>query len=83
MSKKAKASSKNSPSISFLPLLTKPGVAIGKYAAVPGKHWQGCPGSDKEKRFLCSTLEFVAVHDFGDRKGAAFKMKEMGVRLLN
>ena len=44
------------------------------------KSWAGrCPASDKEKRFLCSILEFVAVHDFSFRKGPGFKLKEMGV----
>jgi hypothetical protein len=63
----------------FWPMLPKPVVAVGKYASVPGKYWDGCPSADKEKRFMCIVIEFVALHDFGDGvKGAGFKLKEMG-----
>ena len=38
----------------------------------------GAP-ADKDKRYLCSVIEFSAMHDFGDGiKGAAFQLKEMG-----
>jgi hypothetical protein len=61
------------------PTLSKPAVAVGKYVAVPGKYWQGCPTGDKEKRYLCTVVEFVALHDFGGGvKGADFQLKEMG-----
>ena len=63
----------------FWPMLSKPAIAIGKHASVPGKYWNGCPAADKEKRFMCIVVEFTAMHDFGDGvKGAGFKMKEMG-----
>ena len=52
---------------------------IGNFCTVSGKFWQGCPAADKEKRFLCTVIEFSALHDFGEgRKGAGFKLKEMG-----
>jgi len=60
-------------------MLSKPAIAIGKHASVPGKYWNGCPAADKEKRFMCIVVEFTVMHDFGDGvKGAGFKMKEMG-----
>ena len=60
-------------------MLSKPAIAIGKHASVPGKYWNGCPAADKEKRFMCIVVEFTAMHDFGDGvKGAGFKLKEMG-----
>ena len=63
----------------FWPMLSKPAIAIGKHASVPGKYWNGCPAADKEKRFMCIVVEFTAMHDFGDGvKGAGFKLKEMG-----
>ena len=63
----------------FWPMLPKTAVAVGKYASVLGKYWHGCPSADKEKRFMCIVVEFVALHDFGDGvKGASFKLKEMG-----
>ena len=73
------SSKKTVAALGFYPQLPKTAAAVGKYASVPGKHWDGCPASDKEKRFLCSILEFVAVHDFSFRKGPGFKLKEMGV----
>ena len=39
--------------------------AIGKYASVPGKFWNGCPDADKEKRYNCIVNEFLGVQDFG------------------
>jgi hypothetical protein len=46
---------------------------------VTGKYWKGCPAGDKDKRFLCTVVEFVAMHDFGGgTKGAGFQLKEMG-----
>ena len=60
-------------------MLSKPAIAIGKHASVPGKNCNGCPAADKEKRFMCIVVEFAAMHDFGDGvKGAGFKLKEMG-----
>ena len=33
----------------------------------------------REKRYLCTVIEFIAVHDFGGGiKGAGFQVKEMG-----
>ena len=66
-------------SAGFWPLLPKTAVAIGKFVSVLGKFWEGCPSADKEKRYKCIVVDFVAVHDFGaGRKGSAFKLKEMG-----
>ena len=63
----------------FWPMLTKTNAAVGKYCSVPGKFWDRCAAADKEKRYKCIVIDFVAVHDFGDgRKGSAFKLKEMG-----
>ena len=63
----------------FWPTLSKPAVAVGKHASVPGKYWTGCPSADKDKRFQCIVIEFAALHDFGDGvKGSGFKLKEMG-----
>ena len=60
----------------FWPMLSKPTIAIGKHASVPGKYWNGCPAADKEKRFMCIVVEFTAMHDFGDGvKGAGFKLR--------
>ena len=42
----------------FGPTLPKPAVAIGKFAAVPGIYWISCPAADKEKRYLCTVIEF-------------------------
>ena len=42
----------------FWPMLSKPAIAIGKHASVPGKYWNGCPAADKEKRFMCIVVEF-------------------------
>ena len=42
------------------PTLSKPAVAVGKFAAVPGKFWDGCPSADKDKRYLCTVVEFVS-----------------------
>jgi hypothetical protein len=65
--------------INYYPLLKRPQSAIGKFTSTPGKWWRGCPAADKEKRFKCIVVEFVACHDFGDSiKGAGFKCKEMG-----
>jgi hypothetical protein len=77
---KAKAPSQRAlTSSGFWPVLSKPAVAVGKHASVPGKYWTGCPAADKEKRFMCIVVEFVALHDFGDGvKGCGFKLKEMG-----
>ena len=76
---KKKPSQKALTSAGFWPLLPKTAVAIGKFASMPGKFWEGCPSADKEKRFMCVVVDFVAVHDFGGgRKGSAFKLKEMG-----
>jgi len=66
-------------SLGFYPMLKKTAVAIGKQCSVPGKYWTGCSASDKEKRYLCTVIEFIAVHDFGGGiKGAGFQVKEMG-----
>ena len=35
---------------SMWPLLPKPAVAVGKFAAVPGKFWDGCPSGDCGRR---------------------------------
>ena len=76
---KAPASQKALTSSGFWPMLSKPAVAVGKHASVPGKYWNSCPAADKEKRFMCIVIEFVALHDFGDGvKGSGFKLKEMG-----
>ena len=78
MGKKANATQ---PSLvtSMYPTLSKTAVAIGKFASVPGKYWHGCPAADKEKRYLCTVIEFMSVHDFGNGfKGAGFSLKEMG-----
>ena len=76
---KAPASQRALTSSGFWPMLSKTAVAVGKHASVPGKYWSGCPAADKEKRFMCIVIEFVALHDFGDGvKGSGFKLKEMG-----
>ena len=62
----------------LLPLLKPVGSAVGKYCNVPGSFWEGCPAADKDKVFRCIVEEFVALHDFGSRKSAAFRAKEMG-----
>ena len=57
-------------------MLKKTQMAVGKYASVPGKFWHGCPAADKDKRFLCVVVEFVAMHDFGEgRKGSGFQCR--------
>ena len=66
-------------SLGFYPMLKKTAVAISKQCSVPGKYWTGRSASDKEKRYLCTVIEFIAVHDFGGGiKGAGFQVKEMG-----
>ena len=66
-------------SLGCYPMLAKTAVAVGKQCSVPGKYWAGCPTSDKDKRFLCTVIEFIALHDFGGGiKGAGFQVKEMG-----
>ena len=66
-------------SVGFYPMLPKMAKAVGKYTSVPGKYWQNCSRHDKEKRYKCIVVEFLAMHDFGDgKKGAVFKVKEMG-----
>ena len=77
--KKKPSAQKALTSAGFWPLLPKLAVAIGKFVSVPGKFWEGCPSADKEKRFKCVVVDFIAVHDFGSgRKGSAFQLKEMG-----
>ena len=80
MGKKGASKQKALTSAGFWPMLSKPAVAVGKYASVPGKYWTGCPSADnKEKRFMCIVIEFTALHDFGDGvKGSGFQLKEMG-----
>eukprot|EP00966_Prymnesium_polylepis_P276820 6395712-Prymnesium_polylepis.1 len=74
-----KPSQKGLTGAGFWPMLPKTAVAAGKFCSVPGKFWDGCPSADKEKRYKCIVVEFLAVHDFGGgRKGSAFKVKEMG-----
>jgi hypothetical protein len=76
---KAAVSQKTITSAGFFPMLPKPAVAVGKFSSVPGKYWSGCPPADKDKRFKCTVVDFVALHDFGDGfKGAGFQLKEMG-----
>ena len=41
----------------FWPMLSKPAIAIGKHASVPGKYWNGCPAADKEKRGKTTAAE--------------------------
>jgi hypothetical protein len=73
-----KPSQKGLTGAGFWPMLPKTAVAAGKFCSVPGKFWDGCPSADKEKRYKCIVVEFLAVHDFGGgRKGSAFKVKEM------
>ena len=52
--KKVATTSQRSLMTSMYPTLSKPAVAIGKFASmfasVPGKYWHGCPAADKEKR---------------------------------
>ena len=62
--KKAATTSQRSLMTSMYPTLSKTAVAIGKFASVPGKYWHSCPAADKEKRYLCTVLEFKSVHDF-------------------
>ena len=77
--KKPPSSQKGLTGAGFWPMLSKTAVAVGKYCSVPGKFWDGCPSADKEKRYKCIVVEFLALHDFGGgRKGGAFKLKEMG-----
>ena len=79
MGKAKKGGSQGSLAASFYPMLKKTQTAVGKYTSVPGKYWHGCPAADKDKRFMCLVVDFVAMHDFGEgRKGAGFKCKEMG-----
>ena len=51
---KASVSQRALTSSGFWPMLSKPAIAVGKYASVPGKYWNGCPAADQEKRFMCS-----------------------------
>jgi hypothetical protein len=64
MAKKG-GSAKKKSTLGFWPLLSKPAVAIGKQASVVGKFWQGCAAAHKDKRYLCTVVEFRAMHDFG------------------
>ena len=58
--------SRPSPSASFPPCRASSG-------------WSGCSSKDKDKRFKCAVVEFIAIHDFGEGiKGAGFQLKEMG-----
>ena len=83
---KAKAKAKPKPTkqtslatAGFYPMLPKPATALGKFTSNPGKYWEGCPAADKEKRYKCTVIDFIALHDFGNGiKGAGFKCKEMG-----
>ena len=64
---------------SFLPLLAKPAVALGRDVHVPGDFWEGCPAADKKKLYKCTVIEFHAMKDFGPSgKSAAYEVKEMG-----
>ena len=49
--------------VNLLPMLKKTSTAIGKFAGVPGKHWDGTPTQDKEKIFKCIVMKFIAIHD--------------------
>ena len=77
---KAKAKAQATLScVGFYPLLIKMAAAVGKFASVPGKYWTNCPAADKVKRFKCTVISFVALHDYGDGvKGPGFFLKEMG-----
>ena len=68
VAKRRKGAQKTITSTGFFPLLPKPAVAVGKFASVPGKYWTGCPPADKDKRFKCTVIEFVGVHDFGEAR---------------
>ena len=75
---KAAAGQKTMTSTGFYPMLPKPAAAVGKCSSVLGKFWSGCPSKDKDKRFECAVIEFIALHDFGEgKKGAGFQLKEM------
>ena len=77
--KAAAASQKSLMSVGFYPMLPKMATAVRRYTSVPGKYWQNCSRHDKEKRYKCIVVEFLAMHDFGDgKKGAVFKVMEMG-----
>ena len=76
---RGKGGQKTITSSGFYPMLPKPAVAIGKFSSVPGKFWSRCSSKDKDKRFKCAVVEFIAIHDFGEGiKGAGFQLKEMG-----
>ena len=40
------------------PVLSKPSVAVGLFCLVPGYFWEGCPESDKQKKYKCIVTEF-------------------------
>ena len=44
------------------PVLAKTAHAVGKYCAVPGSCWVGCPAADKKKQFRCIVTEFDPIH---------------------
>ena len=58
---KAAAGQKTMTSTGFYPMLPKPAVAVGKCSSVLGKFWSGCPSKDKDKRFKCAVIEFIAA----------------------
>ena len=79
--KKGTATQKSLADGRFYPFLKSTAVAIGKFISVPGNFWDGCPAADKEKKFKCIVVEFVAVHDFSGFKGSGFKVRVAAARL--
>ena len=67
--------------LALLPLLKKPAEVVGKDINVPGSHWgESCPGTDKDKLFVCGVEDFLISHRMfpGAVPGMAFKMHELG-----
>ena len=58
--KKSSMSQKGLTGAGFWPTLSKTAVAVGKYCSVPDKFWDGCPSADKETRYKCIVIEFLA-----------------------
>lgn len=68
--------------VNLLPLMKKPGEAVGKEIGVIGSHWgSSCPPGDRNKIFKCIVSDFSIAHrmDEDSPPTKAFQLSEMGV----
>ena len=64
-------------------MLARPAEAKGKQVGVPGTHWAGDSAEEQDKTYLCTVIDYHALHKWdakeGRAPGQAFEMVELGV----